>query len=127
MSVGHRSVAGGLPLFLLALGLVQFGARPALAQGQETSTSAMGAHTSGHPAPLLSTSSVTAVPSAQMVPGLSVPVPVPKDRGEGLALPGSVALSSPSGLDCAAIQAPNARTRCEQRKTPPTPPAGAAP
>lgn len=126
MRIRHRSTVRGLLILLPVLALAPFGTRPALAQGQESSTSTMAAHTSGHPAPLLSTADVTSVPSAQTTPGLSsVPLPVPKDKAEGLALPGSVVLASPSRLDCNEIRAANARARCEQRKTPPAPPAGA--
>ena len=101
-------------------------AGPVLAQGQESESSTMGAHTNAHPPPVLSTIDVTSVPSGQPVAGL--PTPAPLRRGgeqAGLAPAGEVPLRPPERLYCSDIQDRTARDRCEARKVPAAPPKGA--
>lgn len=98
----------------------------ALAQGQESETSTMGAHTNAHPPPVLSTIDVTSVPSGQPIAGVPIPAPLRRDgRQAGLAPPGEVPLSPPGRLYCSDIQDRTARDRCEARKAPAAPPKGA--
>ena len=109
-----------------ALAWVTCHAGHALAQGQESEASTMGAHTNAHPPPVLSTIDITSVPSGQPVPGTPIPAPLRRDGEQaGLAPAGEVPLRSPERLYCSDIQDRTARDRCEARKTPAAPPKGA--
>src|SRR3954454_2936946 len=58
----------------------------ALAQGQESETSTMGAHTNAHPPPVLSTIDVTSVPSGQTEAGFPIQASLLRNgRQAGLA------------------------------------------
>ena len=88
-------------LVLLALMLLPPGA--ALAQGQDSVTAPMGPQTSAHPPPLLSTASVTSVPSGKPLGPVPGTEPPKITQANALDLPGMVTLAPPSRLVCGEI------------------------
>src|SRR4051794_24499291 len=102
-----------------ALALAAGHAGLALAQGQESEASTMGAHTNAHPPPVLSTVDVTSVPSGQPVAGVPIPASLLRDGWRaGLAPAGEVPLRSPERLYCSDIQDRTARDRCGSSGSP---------
>lgn len=104
-----------LPFALIGAVLVEPVA--CLAQGQESTTSAMGPQTQAHPVAVGSTISVTSVPAGPMIPGSPVPPWLLRTGSmNGLALPGPVEPRPPDRFDCGAIADATARTLCNNRE-----------
>lgn len=111
-----------LALPALASILVMAGAfGSALAQGQDSTTSTQAPHTNAHPAPLLSTDSVTSVPSGTVLQGTSLPAEMKAPTPTGFAPPGPVTIPKVS-MACGSIADATAKARCSSRSEPAAPP-----
>ena len=118
----RRSRRRRVPLAALLLALLSLTPRPAVAQGNESTTSTQGSHTNAVPPPLLSTDSVTAVDSGKPRAGPGLSPDMRPRRATGLASAGPISLRAPARLSCQGIGEATARARCQARKTPPPPP-----
>ncbi|WP_406854544.1 hypothetical protein ABEG18_18605 [Alsobacter sp. KACC 23698] len=116
-SAARRSIG----LALVACGVCAAAVGGALAQGQDSSTSTQAPHANAHPPPLLSTDSVTSVPSGKPLPGSEFPAAMRPRPASSLAPAGPVAIPTVQ-LACDAIQDDAARARCGALKEPKAPP-----
>ena len=98
----------------LILAVLVAGSVPVLAQGQDSSTSAQAPHTSSHPVPVLSTDSVTSVPSGKIIEGIALPAAMRPRTAIGYAPAGPVAIGEVT-LDCEPIEDETARRTCRDR------------
>jgi hypothetical protein len=115
------------PAFAVLVPLLA-GPVPAFAQGQDSSTSAQAPHTSGHPVPVLSTDSVTSVPSGDIIEGIPLPASMRPRQAAGYAPAGPIAIGQVT-FGCDPIKDEAARRTCTERGKagpPPTFPAGNA-
>jgi hypothetical protein len=102
----------------LAAGLAIWAATGgAFAQGQDSTTSTQAPHTNAHPPPLLSTDSVTSVPSGKPLQGSEIPAEMRPAKASALAPAGPVKIPAVR-LACDAIQDETARARCGALKEP---------
>jgi hypothetical protein len=98
---------------------------PVLAQGQDSTTSTQAPHTNAHPVPVLSTDSVTSIPSGTPIPGSAFPQDMRPRSSTSFGLSGPVPIPQVQ-LACNDIQDDTARGRCQSRTGPPAFPKGAA-
>lgn len=97
----------------------------ALAQGQDSSTSAQAPNHSKHPPPLLSTDSVTSVASGDIVHGEPLAQDMRPRRPGPLGWAGPVTIPEVR-LACDAIRDETARSRCQARSGPAAGPEGSS-
>lgn len=124
MTTPNHSGSASRRAALLALPLLPALCGGAWAQGQDSVTAPMGPQLNEHPPPLLSTISVTSVPSGKGQPSRPGTEPPKVVQANALDLPGMVPLKAPARLECNEIADRNARRRCATRKTRPAPPVG---
>jgi hypothetical protein len=98
----------------------------ALGQGQDSETAATGAQAPGHPAPLGSSASATAVPGGQEVKAQPLASEFYRKDENGLILPSPLRFANGFKLACQDIRDETARTRCQDRREPSSLPKGFA-
>ena len=124
---GSRAAAGRAPIWASLCALLLVTAPwSALGQGQDSETAATGAQAPGHPAPLGSSASATAVPGGQQVEAQPLASEFYRKDENGLVLSSPLRFANGFQLACQDIRDETARARCQDRREPSSLPKGFA-